>query len=171
MRFHHSFPVVQEVESQVETSQNSLPFLEFDAQFYMLRPVEIVTWEDGHQTMLLEHDAFPGELVGELRPDPYQPLESPLGTSCQLVIVAKLHKYSIYIKPGYFAKTDYILAALWIEWKSGVAYRRGFAAILGPRSRDSGMPPEIIPESKLRRKEGVDLLKEILPKIVNVKLS
>jgi hypothetical protein len=50
-------------------------------------------------------------------------------TECQLLVIAKWYPVEIDADPE---RPDYQLAALWVHWDGGVAYRRGHATIMGP---------------------------------------
>ncbi|KAJ9603443.1 hypothetical protein H2200_012221 [Cladophialophora chaetospira] len=131
--FRHPFPVVENVERMAESSDEWLPFLEFRTQSFRLKPVHIISGGDvGRDKILhLEHEAFPGNLLGELHPNDSVNPESLLGTDCEFITLARLsHPVRL---GGYRDVAEYAVAALWIDWADGVAYRKGLAFLYGPR--------------------------------------
>ena len=183
-RFFHPFPVVNHPETEFESSKNWEPYLEFRAHSYTLKPVKVYDSHYKRRALLLEHEAFPGVIVGDLQPDNPQEVDSLLGSSCQVVIT------SIWCSGGgefntpyllhseYFTPAKWVYATLWIEWKDGVAYRKGVGAIFGPADPKRPVAADFSVVSipmwqKLDDtvKRGVDLIKEWPAELVDVRLG
>jgi hypothetical protein len=183
-RFFHPFPVVNHPETGFESSKNWDPYLEFRAHSYTLKPVQVHDSQYNRRALLLEHEAFPGVIVGDLQPDNPQEVDSLLGSSCQLVITSvwgsQCGEFNIeyLLHSEYFTPALWVYAALWIEWKDGVAYRKGIGAIFGPIDPKRPVGAHFSPATKpmftklddtVRR--GVDLFKEWPAEIVDVRLG
>ncbi|PMD43730.1 HET-domain-containing protein [Hyaloscypha variabilis F] len=182
-RFFHPFPVVNHPETDFESSKNWDPYLEFRAHSYTLKPVQVHNSQYERRALLLEHEAFPGVIVGDLQPDNPQEVDSLLGCSCQLVITSVWGSRGELNMPyllhsEYFTPARWVYAALWIEWKDGVAYRKGVGAIFGPadpmRPVGGHFSPSTTPifqrlDDTVKR--GVDLFKEWPAEMVEVRLG
>ena len=181
-RFFHPFPVVDHPETFSESRTNWYPYLEFRAYSYTLKPVQVHGSE--RRALLLEHEAFPGVIVGDLQPDNPQEVDSLLGSSCQLVITSVWGSrrgefnvpYSLH--SGYFTPAQWVYASLWIDWEDGEAYRKGVGAIFGPINPKQPVGGVFSPsntpffqklDDTVRR--GVDLFKEWPAEMVDVRLG
>lgn len=78
----------------------------------------------------------------------------------------------------YFTPAQWVYAALWIEWKDGVAYRKGVGAIFGPMDpkRPVGCHFSLSTTPIFQKlddtvKRGVDLFKEWPAEMVDVRLG
>jgi hypothetical protein len=183
-RFFHPFPVVNNPETNFESSKNWVPYLEFRAYSYTLKPVRIHDSQYERKALLLEHEAFPGVIVGDLQPDNPQEVDSLLGSSCQLVITSvwgsRYGEFNLpyFLHSDYFTPAQSVYAALWIEWKDGVACRKGVGAIFGPADPkrpvatlfDVSTKP-VFQEIDDTVKRGVDLFEECPPEMVDVRLG
>ncbi|KAF1954332.1 hypothetical protein CC80DRAFT_536851 [Byssothecium circinans] len=182
-RFCHPFPLVDHPETFFESSKNWYPYLEFRAYSYTLKPVQVYDGEHGRRALLLEHEAFPGVIVGDFQPDNPQEVDSLLGSSCQLVITSAWGsprgEFNIpyLLHSGYFTPALRVYAALWIEWKGGEAYRKGVGAIFGPADPERPVSPLnvlttlMFPQYDDTVRRGVDLFKEWPAEMIDVKLG
>lgn len=183
-RFFHLFPVVNHPKTDFESSKHWEPYLEFRARSYTLKPVRVYDGNYKRRALLLEHEAFPGVIVGDLQPDNPQEVDSLLGSSCQLVITyicgGRSEEFNMpyLLHSEYFTPARVVYATLWIEWKDGVAYRKGVGAIFSPadpkRPVGCDFSAATIPmfqklDDTVRR--GVDLLKELPAESVDVRLG
>jgi hypothetical protein len=183
-RFFHPFPSVNNSETSFESTRNWSPYLQFRAYSYTLKPVQIHDSQYNRKALLLEHEAFPGVIVGDLQPDDPEEVDSLLGSNCQLVIISVWSSRYSHINMPYLLHADYftpaqwVYAALWIEWKEGVAYRKGAGAIFGPMDPELPVGPHfsvgttpIFQKLDETIKRGVDLFEECPAEVVNVKLG
>lgn len=143
--FLHPVPVASpDPDFTAESKQRWLPYLDFCARSFTLT---IMGLADGRiPAVHLGSGAFPNDVFGFLFPDSDALADLAKGTACQLLVIAKWHKPKQHVdnfegddessSPSSSddgrEKPNYKLAALWVEWKDSVAYRRGYAVILGP---------------------------------------
>ena len=119
-RFLHPFPIaVPDSDFTAESSRRWYPFVDFRAQSFeacISGPV------DGEApNMFLSRREFPDEMLGVLFPDSSSFGDLLQGTPCQLLAIAKWHEAEESDSDR--EEGDYQIAALWVNWDDGVAYR------------------------------------------------